>query len=291
MKKWFISFGILLLGLTLVQAEEKDIMAKVGQRVITTAEFERLVKTRGGNRPLDSQARQGLLNNMVQTIALGEAARKRGLDKKENIQEILKLAQDNILANELVKEEVVDKIKIDEAQAKDYYEKNLARFKTPDQVRIRHIMIKMNAPASAEDKAKAKEKAEAILKKIKAGEDFAKLAEENSDDTTSKTRGGDLGFLPRGLQANPFERAAEKAALALKPGEVSEAIETPFGYRIIKVEEEKKGEVQTFESVKDKVMGLVLEEVKREKIKAFADQVMKEANVQIYPDGLAEGKK
>lgn len=285
-QKSIIVFGIMILGLTMVQAEEKDMVAKIGQRVITKAEFDQLLKLRAGNRPVDKQTKQGLLNNLVQTIALGDAARKKGLDKRKDIQEILALAQDNLLANELIKEEVLNKIKIDEGQAKEYYEKNLVRFKTPDQVRARHILVKMTAPASAEEKEKAREKAEGLLKKIKAGEDFAKLAEAFSDDPASKDKGGDLGFLAREMKTTPFVNAAEKAALALKPGEVSGAIETPFGYRIIKVEEEKKGEILPFESIKDKVMSLALEEVKKEKIKTFVEQAMKEADVKIYQAGL-----
>ncbi|MBI5586260.1 MAG: peptidylprolyl isomerase, partial [Deltaproteobacteria bacterium] len=237
-------------------------------------------------RPVDKQIKEGLLNNLVQTIALGEAARKRGLDKRKDIQELLALAQDNLLANELIKEEVINKVNLDEEQVKKYYEKNLTRFKTPDQVRVGSILIKMNAPPSEDDKKKAREKAEMILKKIKAGEDFARLAEEFSDDPASKTKGGDLGFIPRSQQAAPFEKAAEQAVLALQPGEISEALETPFGYRLVQIGEEKKGEIQSFESIKDKVRAMALEEVKKEKIKTLVDQALKETGAQIFQASL-----
>jgi peptidyl-prolyl cis-trans isomerase C len=276
----------LIMGLAPVQAQEKDVVARVGQRVITTAEFEQLLKMKAGNRPVTRQIKESLLNNLVQTLALGDAARKKGLDKRKDMQAMLALAQDNLLANEFLKEEVFQKVKIDEEQAKKYYEKNLSRFKDPDQVRIRHILIRMNAPASEEDKKKAREKAEEILSRVKAGEDFAKLAEQFSDDPESKAKGGDLGFVPRGVPTASSGTAAERAALAMKPGEVSGAIETPFGFRLIQVEAEKKGEIQPFEAVKDKVRGLALEEEKKEKIKELVDQAMKEADTRINPAAL-----
>lgn len=86
------------------------------------------------------------------------------------------------------------------------------------------------------DPKKAREKADDILKRVRAGEDFAKLAEENSADPGSKVKGGDLGWIERGKTVKPFE----DAAFALKPGEISEIVETPFGYHIIKVEERRE---------------------------------------------------
>jgi peptidyl-prolyl cis-trans isomerase C len=275
--------AIMIFGLNAVRAEDKDILAKVGNKVITKAEFERLLEKRGGGAALKNrQLKLSLLNNLVQTMALGDAARKEGLDKQKDIREILELAQDNILANELIKKEVLSKVKVDEAQAKAYYEKNQAQFKKPDEARFKQIVIKMNAPSSPGDKEKAREKAEMILKKIKGGEDFAKLAKEFSEDQATKAGGGELGFLQKSPQINPFE----KAAFALKPGEVSDIVETPFGYYLIKMEEKKKEEFQPFEKIKDRVMKKALEETRRAKTEEFVEQVIKEAKVTINSGGL-----
>ncbi len=286
-KRGIILVGLLLFGMTTVQAEEKDIVAKVGNRVITKAEFEALLKKRGGIPPKDKQLEIGLLQNMVQTIALGEAARKKGLDKRKDIQETLALTIDSVLANELIKEEVINKVHVTEAQAKSYYDKNLARFKTPEQVKIRHILIKVDQSASGDDRKKARERAGEALKKIKSGEDFAKLAGELSDDPVSKAKGGDLGFFEKGRMVKPFD----EAAFALNPGEVSNIVETPFGYHIIKMDDRKKEEIQLFEKLQDKVMAMAVEEIKREKIKEFVQQVMKNADSKIFADRFGEEKK
>ncbi len=281
-QKATIVIGLVLFGLTSVWAEEKDIVAKVGQKVITKAEFEQVLKKKGGERPKDKQSEIALLNNLAQTIALGEAARKNGLDKRKDIQTILELTVDNVLANELIREEVISKINVTESQAKDYYEKNLAQFKTPEEVRARHILIKVDKSAPVGDKNKARERAEGLLKKIRGGEDFTKLASEFSDDPGSKARGGDLGFFGKGKMVKPFDEVAFK----LKPGEVSEVIETPFGYHLIKVEEKREEKVPPFESIKDKVKEKATEEIRTEKIREFLKQVIKDADIKIFAEAL-----
>ena len=95
---------------------------------------------------------------------------------------------DNYIAIEYLKKEVTNKVEVSEEDIKAYYESHKDEFKTPEMVRSRHILIKTDPSASDNDKKKAREKAEEILKKIKAGEDFAKLASDVSDDTGSNPR-------------------------------------------------------------------------------------------------------
>lgn len=112
-----------------------------------------------------------------------------------------------------------------------FYVDNPARFTRPEAVRARHILIKISSTATDADKAAARKKIEALLAQAKAGEDFAALAKSHSQDTTAAA-GGDLGFFGRGSMVRPFE----DAAFALRPGEISDAVETPFGLHIIKLE-------------------------------------------------------
>ena len=286
MKKWIIVIGLLVFWVTAVQAEEKEVVAKVDGKVITKAEFQQLLKRRGGEVPLDKKMEIDLLNNLVQTIALGDAARGKGLDKRKDVQEIVKLNTDSVLANILIKEEVLDKISVSDEQAKNYYEKHLAQFKIPEKARVRHIMIKADKSATDDVKKKAREKAEEVLKKIKAGEDFAKLAMDYSDDPGSKAKGGDLGFFEKGKMFKTFDEAAFK----LNPGEVSDIVETPYGYHIIKMGEKKEKEIQPYESVKDRVMTMAKDEIKAEKMKEYLSQVMKQADIKIFSEVL-EGEK
>jgi peptidyl-prolyl cis-trans isomerase C len=278
----FAVIGIIIGTMQTGQAEEKEVVAKIGARVITKAEFEQLLNKRGQGFSKDKQMEIGLLNNMAQTMALGDAARKKGIDKRKEIETILELTIDGLLANELIKEEVIDKVTLTEEEAKKYYENHPDQFKIPEKARFRHIMIKVEKTATDESRRKARERAEEVLIKVKSGEDFAKLAMEYSDDPASKAKGGDLGFFEKGRMFKVFDEAAFK----LNPGEFSGIVETAYGFHIIKMEEKKKEEIEPFETIKDKVMTKAKEEIKNEKIKVYLTQVMKEVDVKIFPEVL-----
>jgi peptidyl-prolyl cis-trans isomerase C len=284
-RDFIFTIGILFLIITVAMAEEKDVLAKIGSKVITKGEFEQLLKKRGEGLSKDRQMEIGLLNNIVQTMALGDAARKKGMDKRKDIQAIIDLTVDSVLANELIKEEVIDKINITEEKAKKYYEAHQDQFKIPEKARFSHILIRVEKSATDETRKKARERSEEILIKIKSGEDFAKLAMEYSEDPGSKTKGGDLGFFEKGRMPKDFDETAFK----LNPGAISGIVETAYGFHIIKMEEKKKEALEPFETIKDKVMTKAKDEMRNEKIRAYLAQVMKEADVKIFPEVL--GKK
>ncbi len=103
------------------------------------------------------------------------------------------------------------------------------------QIRASHILVNFNNPEGKVDTAYAKAKIDTVMQKIKAGEDFAKLAEVYSDDTGSKKNGGDLGYFGRRMMVKEFD----EAAFNLKPGEISDIIKTNFGFHIIKLTDQK----------------------------------------------------
>jgi peptidyl-prolyl cis-trans isomerase D len=123
------------------------------------------------------------------------------------------------------------------------------RYWEPEQVQARHILVKVPATGGEAAKAEARKKAEDLLAKVKAGGDFAALAEKNSDDKATASKGGDLGFLARGRMAPEFEAAA----FALEPGQVSEVVETPFGFHVIKLEEHRDAGPKPLDSVRDEI--------------------------------------
>lgn len=136
---------------------------------------------------------------------------------------------------------------IDEEIAK-FYEENGESFETPEQVRASHILVKVDAGASDEDKAAAKTKIEGLLAQVKEGADFAELAKANSD-CPSKEKGGDLDWFGKGQMVKPFE----EAAFALAEGAVSEVVETSFGFHIIKKTGAKEAGKTPLEEVKDDI--------------------------------------
>jgi len=127
-----------------------------------------------------------------------------------------------------------------------YYDEHRAEYDLPEKRHARHILIR--TPPGSEDKTAARKKADDILARLRKGEDFATLAGQYSEDS-SAARGGDLGFFGRGQMVQPFE----EAVFGLKPGEVSEVVETQFGFHIVKLEEIQAAQVKTVEQVRPEI--------------------------------------
>ncbi|MBI2680432.1 MAG: peptidylprolyl isomerase [Candidatus Solibacter usitatus] len=146
---------------------------------------------------------------------------------------------------------VIDQSKLEQSLApKDadlrrLYESDKDRFRSGERVKARHILLNTTGK-SADEEAKIKAKAEDLLKQIKAKGDFAELAKKNSEDTTSARKGGELDWIVRGQTVKPFE----DAAFSLKPGETSGLIKTEYGYHIIQVEEHEQARLKSFDDVK-----------------------------------------
>jgi len=138
-------------------------------------------------------------------------------------------------------------VSVNEADLKTYYEQNKARFGTKEERRASHILITAPASASAADREKAKAMAEQLLAEVKkAPTTFADVARKNSQDPGSAEKGGDLDFVTRGAMVKPFD----DAMFALKKGDISDVIETEFGYHIIRLTDIKPAVVPPFEQVR-----------------------------------------
>jgi len=159
-------------------------------------------------------------------------------------------------------------VKPSDADLKKYYDDNIARFKTQAQVRVSHILITAPKDASAADKEKAKQQAETLLAQVKAHPDqFAEIAQKNSQDPGSAAKGGDLGYFSRGMIAGG--QAFDDAAFGLKKGEVSGIVQTDFGYHIIEATDVKPSVTQPFDEVKD---AITKEVVAQQAAKNLADE-------------------
>jgi len=151
------------------------------------------------------------------------------------------------------------RIVVSDADIKAYYDQNLARYKTDEQRRASHILIAAGKDAPAADKATAKAKAEKILAQLrKSPNDFAKLAKENSQDPGSAERGGDLDFFGKGMMVKPFE----EAAYALKEGEISDVVQSDFGFHIIRLTALKAATTRPLSEVKANIT----DEIRRQQV-------------------------
>ena len=178
---------------------------------------------------------------------------------------------------ELINQEIMNKITISDEEIKAYYDANPQLFKQPEQVKASHILIKVEADATDAQKAEARKKINDIQLKIKNGGDFAELAKQYSEGP-SNVRGGDLGYFRRGQMVKPFE----DTAFAMQPNEVSDVVETRFGYHLIKVYDKKPEQTLAYADVKEQI-GERLKQEKAEKEAAqYVEQLKKDAKIETF---------
>jgi peptidyl-prolyl cis-trans isomerase D len=176
---------------------------------------------------------------------------------------------------------VEGRVTVTQKELQDYYQTRLEQLGRPEERRASHILISVPASATPEQKAKAQEKAEALLAEAKKSpKNFAELARKNSGDPGSAAEGGDLGFFARGKMVKPFD----DAVFALKVGEIAGPVESQFGFHVIKLDAIKPSEAPSFEAVKAKLED---ELKKAHASRAFAQDAEEFSNL-IYdqPDSL-----
>lgn len=179
--------------------------------------------------------------------------------------------------DKVLQAEVAPKIKVEDAEIGTFYKQNLAQFEQGESVHASHILIATPQGAQAAEKDAAKAKAQDVLKQVKAGGDFAALAKAQSQDPGSAQGGGDLGFFPKG-QTDP---AFEAAAFALKPGGISEVVETQFGYHVIKVHEQRAARTAPLEEVSGQIREFLTGQQRESAIQAFLATVKAKRKVEI----------
>ena len=176
----------------------------------------------------------------------------------------------------------LDAIRIDAARISDddvetYYDENKDRLTLPEQVRVRHILLTWKPLGKQDDRAFIRGQMQPILERARAGEDFAALAREFSDDYATRQAGGDTGFFQRGEMAPAFEAAA----FALQTGQISEPVETPFGVHIIKLEERQASELLALDDIRDQLREHVRNELAEAAVRAEIDRLKAAAEIEI----------
>jgi peptidyl-prolyl cis-trans isomerase D len=188
-----------------------------------------------------------------------------------------------------IKYAIVDSSKLEAASSvsaadvQAYYDQHRDEYRVPEQVKVRHILIKtaLPAPGAKEDEkavAEARKKAEDVLTQVKAGGDFAKLAEKYSDDPGSAKSGGELGWIGRGRTVPEFE----KAAFSLAKGQTSDLVKSSYGFHIIRVEDKQDAHLKTLADVKAEIEGKVKQQKVGRATEAAANALLSQARA----DGL-----
>jgi peptidyl-prolyl cis-trans isomerase C len=289
-----------------------DVLARVNGETITRKEVEDYIKNLegqfGGPVPADQrdQMYRGVIDQMVGYKLLMQEATARKVtvpdaEVEAKIDEVRKQfpsedlfmqtlisrnltldrmrsdARGEIAITRLIETEIADKIALKPGQVEDFYKQNPDQFKQPERVRASHILISIPEAADAAARTEARTRAEQILKDVKSGKDFAALAKQHSQDPGSAVNGGDLGFFQQGQMVGPFN----DAAFSLKPGAVSDLVETQFGFHIIKVAEKQPGRTVPLDEVRPKVEQFLQHQNRETQTEAFVKALRAKGKVEI----------
>lgn len=165
---------------------------------------------------------------------------------------------------------------VTDKDARAYYDAHPEKFDSGERLRASHILIRVPGDAPPKQKEALRKKAEEVLAKIRKGSDFAALARQFSADPGSVSKGGDLGEFHRGQMVPPFEAAA----YALKPGEVSGVVESPFGFHIIKLQERLPALKLEFDGAREMITKAVLEERRSKRVEALVAQLWARSRIE-----------
>lgn len=236
---------------------EKLMMSEIEKRGITLTDERK-------NELFDQQIQMILTQNQLTEEQMLEVLKQQGISSLEEYKQGFMQQNESIMLLDQLQKSVTNDVTVDEATAKTYYDEHPDQFKTDEAVRARHILLD------------TEEEAKALLVELKKGADFAEMAKKHSTGP-SGPNGGDLGYFSRGDMVVQFE----EAAFALQPGEISDVVETKFGFHLIKVEDAQPEAVVTFEEAKDQIREVLAGQEKQQVWKQFMEDLRADAEVEI----------
>ena len=223
-------------GVDIKQSDLDFAASEVGPRLASLAVPER---------------RRVLLQYVIENELMAGAGQKDSLDKAESFPSRAQYHQRRALRDAFFDVKIIDAVT--EADAKKIYDEKIVQLKPEQEVHARHILVATEAEAKD------------VAERLKKGDDFATLAKEKSKDTGAE--GGDLGFFARGQMLKPFE----EAAFALDVGQISEPVQTQFGWHIIKVEAKRDQPLPTFDQVKEAIIAQLVQQKAQEVVTGLRD--------------------
>jgi peptidyl-prolyl cis-trans isomerase C len=295
-----------------VPAQLPDVVAHVNGENVTKLDFDRAIAAiearNGGPVPTEQrdQIFRGVLDQVIAYRLLVQESRARKLSadeaeieaqlkqiqgqfpsedafkqmltsRKTTLEQMRADLRQDLIVQKMIENEVALKSAVTPAQVTDFYTKNPDQFKQPERVRASHILIMV--PKGSDDAAKtqARTKAADILKDVKAGKDFAALAKQHSQDPGSAPNGGDLGFFQPGQMVGPFNDVAFKLA----PGEISDLVETEFGFHIIKVAEKQTPRTVPLDEVRPRLEQYLERQNRQQQTDAFINGLKTKGKIDI----------
>jgi len=249
-----------------------EVLAEVNGTTITTGDFKKEMENLPPYlKPMTDTAegKKEMLETMVIRELILQQAKKDGIDKSPIVAEKLEELKKRIVVEAFLKKKVEEQSNITDADLQKFYDQNKEKFKSGDEIRASHILVK-------DEKA-----AQEVLAKLKAGGSFEELAKKFSMDSAA-AKGGDLGWFGKATMLPEFE----KVAFSLKEGETSGIVKTKFGYHIIKVTGKRPAGQREFADVKEQIKAALLPTKQQEVFAKLKDDLKKSSKYTIKEDVL-----
>ena len=291
-------------------AELPDVLARVNGQEVRKDEFQALIdnmeRTQG---PIPSERRDEVLrealDHLITRTLLEQEAKARNIavpdadvegqidkmrsrfpsedefkkaleSRRTTVEQLRTDARTDMVITRMLDAEVASAEPATDEEARAFYAKNPEKFTQPEAVRASHILLLVDEKADEATRKKLRGQMDGILKRARAGEDFAALAKAHSQDG-SAAQGGDLGFFTRGRMVPPFEQAA----FALEPGALSDVVTTQFGYHVIKLIERRAPATVPLEKVSPQVKEYLTGQKKQDRADTFIAGLKKKSRIEV----------
>lgn len=255
---------------------DEQVVVRVNQTRVTAAEFRRRLDLERERVPVHLHAmmesadvQKRYAQDLVRREILLQEAARRKIDSRPAVTDRVQQVKEQMILQTLIREEISEKVQVPEAEVQAYYDGHPEEF-SRDRLRAGHILVQTEGEAQQ------------VLERLKGKEGFEALARRLSLDKASGAKGGDLGTVERGSMVADFE----KAAYALKVGEVSPPVKTRFGYHIIRVTGREKRPVAPFAEVREGLTQRLVGERQQAAFEAFVAGLKQQATVEVREELL-----
>jgi len=258
-------------------AKDAKVVATVNGTKITTEDFDREVNALPEYIRAMADTPQGkkeMIDTLVMRELILQQASKDGVDKSKEVEEKLAELKKRIIVDTYLKKKVEEQSKLSDEELKKFYDQNQDKFKTGEQIKASHILVK------------SEQEAQALLDQLKKGGNFEELAKSKSVDS-SAAKGGDLGWFGKGNMVPVFE----KAAFALQEGQLSGVVKSDFGFHIIKLTGKRPAGVRPLDEVKDQIKAAIMPQKQQQVFMQLKEDLKKGAKIELPEEKAAPAEQ
>ncbi len=282
MCKFVVFLLEILLCLTVISTSgvygaEDEILAKVGNEVITRLDFEKRLNSlpyAAQQELKDFEKKKQFLDIMIKARLLVTEGGNKGLTEKPDIKAGLRMIRDDYITQEFVRAYIENKVKVSEEEVQNYYNTS-PEIREHEYLKVSQIVVEKE------------EEAKEILERLKKGEHFKKLAKERSIDPASKAMAGELDWFEKGKK----EKEIEDALAKLEKEGISDIVKTKGGYYIFKLDERRIEPKPPYLKIKDRIVSGLKDKKIAELVEKEIEELKKKINIEIFYEKLnSEGK-